>query len=214
MDNNEFWATVKKSLKANIASNETENSETRSQRFQDFDQLKYSLRSVAENAPWFRNIYIVTNGQVPVWLNTSNPRVRIVIHNEIFEYKEHLPTFSSRNWSQSPVPTQIRRYGWFGPYKSAIETHLHRISNMTNRWVYMNDDWAFTQKTCFQDFFANDATRIYTINSWVCFWPLLSQSFDHNQIVSLLFVTFYYLKLVINTNGLHIRHQHRWLSDN
>ena len=25
---------------------------------------------------------------------------------------------------------------------------------------------------------------------------------------------FYYLKLVINTNGLHIRHQHRWLSDN
>ena len=59
--------------------------------------------------------------------------------------------------------------------KSAIETHLHRISNMTNRWVYMNDDWAFTQKTCFQDFYANGATRIYTINSWVCFRPLLSQ---------------------------------------
>ena len=37
---------------------------------------------------------------VPVWLNTSDPRVRIITHNEIFEYKEHLPTFSSRNWSQ------------------------------------------------------------------------------------------------------------------
>ena len=51
--------------------------------------------------------------------------------------------------------------------KSAIETHLHKITNMTNRWVYMNDDWAFTQKTCFQDFYADGATRIYTINSWV-----------------------------------------------
>ena len=114
-----IWAFEKKSLEANIASNETENAETRSQRFQDFDQLKYSLRSVAENAPWFRNIYIVTNGQVPVWLNTSNPRVRIVTHNEIFEYKEHLPTFSSRNWFLSPVETRsdmlILTNGWFEP---------------------------------------------------------------------------------------------------
>ena len=105
-----IWAFEKKSLEANIASNETENAETRSQRFQDFDQLKYSLRSVAENAPWFRNIYIVTNGQVPVWLNTSNPRVRIVTHDEIFEYKEHLPTFSSRNRFLSPVQTRSDTY--------------------------------------------------------------------------------------------------------
>lgn len=33
----------------------------------------------------------------------------------------------------------------------------------------MNDDWAFTQKTCFQDFYLNGATRIYTINSWVLY---------------------------------------------
>ena len=174
-----IWAPEKKSLEANIASNETENAETRSQRFQDFDQLKYSLRSVAENAPWFRNIYIVTNGQVPVWLNTSNPRVRIVTHNEIFEYKEHLPTFSSRNWFLSPARTRYPDKRMIWTRKSAIETHLHRISNMTNRWVYMNDDWAFTQKTCFQDFYSNGATRIYTINSWVG----LLVHFDYNLIV-------------------------------
>ena len=28
------------------------------------DQLKYSIRSVEMYAPWVRNIYIVTNGQV------------------------------------------------------------------------------------------------------------------------------------------------------
>ena len=83
-------------MEANTASNETENAETRSQRFQDFDQLLYSLRSVEENAPWFHKIWIVTNGQVPVWLNSSNPRIKVVTHEDIFEYKDHLPTFSSR----------------------------------------------------------------------------------------------------------------------
>ena len=30
----------------------------------EMDQLKYSIRSVEMYAPWVRNIYIVTNGQV------------------------------------------------------------------------------------------------------------------------------------------------------
>ena len=37
--------------------------------FLDFDQLRYSLRSIEQFAPWIRHIYIVTNGQVPNWLN-------------------------------------------------------------------------------------------------------------------------------------------------
>ena len=41
-------------------------------RFTDFDQLKYSLRSVAKYAKWVRNIFLVTNGQKPPhWMNTS-----------------------------------------------------------------------------------------------------------------------------------------------
>ncbi|XP_076815410.1 N-acetylglucosamine-1-phosphotransferase subunits alpha/beta-like isoform X2 [Clavelina lepadiformis] len=45
--------------------------------FQDYDQLKYSLRSVTLHCSWIRNIYIVTNGQVPVWLNTSNTMIQL-----------------------------------------------------------------------------------------------------------------------------------------
>jgi UDP-N-acetylglucosamine-lysosomal-enzyme len=30
------------------------------------------------HAPWVRNIYVVTNGQVPTWLDLSNPRITVV----------------------------------------------------------------------------------------------------------------------------------------
>ena len=55
--------------------------EIAAKRFADNDELKYSLRSLEKHAPWFRNVYIVTNGQIPIWLDTSNPRLKIVTHN-------------------------------------------------------------------------------------------------------------------------------------
>ena len=42
---------------------------TASDSFLDFDQLRYSLRSIEQFAPWIRHVFIVTNGQVPSWLN-------------------------------------------------------------------------------------------------------------------------------------------------
>ena len=42
-------------------------------RFADNDELRYSLRSLEKHAPWVRNVHIVTNGQVPSWLDVSNP---------------------------------------------------------------------------------------------------------------------------------------------
>ena len=43
-------------------------------------ELRYSLRSVEKYAPWIRNIYIVTNGQIPSWLKVDHPRLTIVSH--------------------------------------------------------------------------------------------------------------------------------------
>ena len=43
-------------------------------------ELRYSLRSVEQFAPWVRQIFIVTNGQIPSWLNLDNPRLTIVTH--------------------------------------------------------------------------------------------------------------------------------------
>ena len=63
-------------------------------RFIDNQELKYSLRSVAKYAPWINHIFIITNGQIPTWLDTNHPKITIVNHKEIMP-KEALPTFNS-----------------------------------------------------------------------------------------------------------------------
>lgn len=49
-------------------------------RFADNGELKYSLRSLEKFAPWTRYVYIVTNGQIPSWLNLNNKRIKIITH--------------------------------------------------------------------------------------------------------------------------------------
>ena len=38
-------------------------------RYQDNQELKYSLRSIDKHLPWIRKIFIVTDNQVPPFLN-------------------------------------------------------------------------------------------------------------------------------------------------
>ena len=42
-------------------------------RYRELGQLKYSLRSLEQNVPWAQRIFIVTNNQVPDWLNVDHP---------------------------------------------------------------------------------------------------------------------------------------------
>lgn len=114
-------------------------------RFQDREELKYSLRSLEMFAPWVNHIYIVTNGQIPTWLDTDNRKLSIVTHEQIFENPADLPTFNSH----------------------AIEANLHRIPDLSEHFLYFNDDvfladWS-TPKTFFNDdgmskFFASETT--------------------------------------------------------
>jgi hypothetical protein len=96
-------------------------------RFISRDELKYSLRSVAYYANFFRHIYIVTNGQIPVWLNVDHEKIIVIKHDEIFRLPDQsLPTFNSHT----------------------IESVLHRIPGLTERFVYMNDDMLFCKTIC------------------------------------------------------------------
>ena len=49
-------------------------------RFVDNKELKYSLRSVEKYVNWVNNIYIITDNQVPEWLDTSNKRIKIIYY--------------------------------------------------------------------------------------------------------------------------------------
>ncbi|KAI4888461.1 hypothetical protein NFI96_001959 [Prochilodus magdalenae] len=114
-------------------------------RFEDNEELRYSLRSVEKHAPWVRHIFIVTNGQIPSWLNLDNPRITVVTHQEIFQNQSHLPTFSS----------------------PAIETHIHRIPGLSQKFIYLNDDVMFGKDVWPDDFYSHSkGQKVYLT------WPV------------------------------------------
>ncbi|XP_024140641.1 N-acetylglucosamine-1-phosphotransferase subunits alpha/beta [Oryzias melastigma] len=114
-------------------------------RFEDNEELRYSLRSVERHAPWVRHIFIVTNGQIPSWLNLDNPRVTVVTHQDIFLNTSHLPTFSS----------------------PAIETHIHRIPGLSRKFIYLNDDVMFGEDVWPDDFYSHSkGQKVYLT------WPV------------------------------------------
>lgn len=47
-------------------------------RFCSNDELKYSLRSLEKYVPWINHVYIVTDRQVPKWLNVNYEKVKVV----------------------------------------------------------------------------------------------------------------------------------------
>lgn len=103
---------------------------TNAGRWYSRDELLYSLRSVEMYAPFVRNIYIVTNGQRPKWLQ-DHERVKVVTHEELYPNPSVLPTFNSNH----------------------IETVLHRIPGLAEHFLYLNDDFFFARRCTPEDFF-------------------------------------------------------------
>lgn len=95
------------------------NSQTR---YINRDELRYSLRSLYYYAPWVRNIYIVTDDQLPVWYDSDSTRLTVISHKDLFPDRDSLPTFNSH----------------------AIESVLHRIPGLSEHFIYMNDDVFFS----------------------------------------------------------------------
>ncbi len=106
-------------------------------RFIQSNELIYCLRSLIKFAPWIRNIYIVTDDQVPDFLNKKflgNFNIKIVSHREIFEgFESYLPVFNSET----------------------IESMLWRINGLAERFIYFNDD-VFLLKNVKREFFFCD----------------------------------------------------------
>lgn len=86
-------------------------------RFRDWGLLPYWFRAVEKYTPWVNKIYFITWGHIPQFLNTANPKLRIINHRD-FIPEEYLPTFSSHT----------------------IEVNIHRIEELGEYFVYFNDD--------------------------------------------------------------------------
>jgi hypothetical protein len=93
------------------------------ERFRDFNQLKYLLRSIEENGVgWARRIFLVTNNQVPRYLNMSHPRIRMVNHEQLFKYMKLTPP----------------KYPLFNSL--AIQTMIHNIPTLSSPFYLFDDD--------------------------------------------------------------------------
>ena len=115
-----------------------DNSETHNKgRYQDNDELRYSLRSAHEYAPWIRKIFIVTDNQKPAWLNVDHPKIQVVDHQEIFP-EGILPCYNS----------------------SVIEYFLHKIPGVSEHFLFANDDMFFNAPVEPSFFFAEDGYPI------------------------------------------------------
>ncbi|WP_196209749.1 stealth family protein [Citrobacter sp. Res13-Sevr-PEB04-36] len=96
-------------------------STTHPSRFRDMGIFNYWFRCVENYAPWVRKIHLVTCGQIPSWLDTRHEKLNIVYHSD-FIPEEYLPTFNS----------------------NAIELNLHRIKDLSEKFVLFNDDMFIT----------------------------------------------------------------------
>lgn len=101
-------------------------------RFRDNGFLKYWFRGVEKFTPWVRKIHFVTAGQIPEWLDETNPKIHIVNHEDIIP-AQFLPTYNS----------------------VVIERYLHKISGLSEHFVYFNDDFYIINHVEPERFFQN-----------------------------------------------------------
>lgn len=102
-------------------------------RFRDWNNLQYLFRSIEVFAPWVRKVHFITNGQKPAWLNIDAEKLNFVQHKDYIPAK-YLPTFNS----------------------CPIELNLHRIEDLSEKFIYFNDDTFITQPLTEEDFFKNN----------------------------------------------------------
>lgn len=125
------WLARKREVSARLQPGRLAQDSNLPHRFTHRDELKYSLRSVSQFAEFVRHVYVVTDQQVPEWLDLSCPRLTLVDHRDIFVDPACLPTFNSH----------------------AIESQLHHIDGLSEHFLYMNDDFMFGRRVMHTNFF-------------------------------------------------------------
>ncbi|MGK5027875.1 Stealth CR1 domain-containing protein [Janthinobacterium sp. RB2R34] len=85
-------------------------------RYRDNGELRYNLRALERFFPDHGHIYLVTDRQVPGWLRASN-HLTVIDHRDLMPASA-LPVFDSAH----------------------IESYLHHIPGLAERFLYLNDD--------------------------------------------------------------------------
>ena len=108
------------------------------------DLFRYWFRAVAYNLPWIHKIHLIvqSESQIPCWINRET--VHVVTHDEIIP-EEFLPTFNS----------------------TTIEMFLWKIPDLSEKFIYANDDFYVMKKLKKEDFFKDEKVCNNSIRSSV-----------------------------------------------
>jgi len=139
--NNKEWQDVKKKY---LPKNK-DNDSLSYARFRDMETLKYVLRGIEKNCPWFNKIYLITKGYYPKWLNINHKKIVLVNEEELFIDKSHLPTFNS----------------------VSIEMNLINLKNLSEKFIYLNDDMVIINPLKEDRFFKNDLPVDFFVHGWI-----------------------------------------------
>ena len=102
-------------------------------RFQSWDNLQYWFRSIETCMPWINKIFFVTWGHIPEFLNVNHPNIRVIKHEDFIPSK-YLPTFNI----------------------NTIEMNFFRIPELSENFIYFNDDTLPLQPIDEEYFFKDD----------------------------------------------------------
>ena len=107
-------------------------------RYKDYGELEFSVKLLLKHCKFIRNIYIVTDNQIPNWYSKEEyPTITIVDHSQILDDRCHRPTFKS----------------------DSIEAYIHRISGLSEYYLYLNDD-TFIGNNCNEFSFIDRRTML------------------------------------------------------
>ena len=136
-------------------------------RIQQVNEIHYCLLGLRRFAPWIRNIYIITNQQIPpaVTALQGTPfgdKIKIIDQNDLLsEANSTVPVFNS----------------------ISIEWLMWRIKGLSNQFIYLNDDFFIIKPVTPADFFRDNRLVLggewkvqaarkwsYLIKQYFCRW--------------------------------------------
>ena len=126
-------------------------------RYREFGIFNYWFRMIEKHAPWVNNVYLVTNGQKPDWLNLEHPKLRWITHKE-FMPEEYLPTYNS----------------------AAIELNLYRIKGLSENYLYFNDDVYLIRDSQPSDFYKNGQPKLFAVYDALVPWSAYTNTYYKN----------------------------------
>jgi hypothetical protein len=140
-------------------------------RFRDNGLLKFWFRGIEKFAPWVRNIHFVTCGQKPEWLNAEHPKLKLVNHKDYIP-NQYLPLFNS----------------------NALEIYMHRIPELSEHFVYFNDDFFIINNLKEDRFFIDGLPTdiaAFRINMGLSLWnkclknniKIINKRFDKKEVM-------------------------------